>query len=431
MTGFIARRPAISGLAAILALAIVGAVAWSTITVPGPPPEAEAPPVTATTQAPDDGPDPGVFPDRVLFGQTAAFSGPAQGLGIEMRRGIEAAFAEANRGGGVNGRSLELVSADDGYEPEAAIANAQQLIEVENVFALIGSVGTPTSRSTVPVAGEASVPFIAPFTGAAFLRNPELGHVVNLRASYAQETERMVGLFVDQRGLDRIGVLYQDDSFGRTGYNGARTALAHRGMEPVAVGLYPRNTTAIKTALLDLATARPDAIIMIGAYQPIGTFISLAKSTQLDTEFIAISFVGSNSLALQLGSEGEGVKVTQVVPLPTDDSLPIVAQYQAALAAYDAAAVPGFVSLEGYLAGRLAIEGLRICGPGLSRRCFLDGLRSLREFEMDGFQINFGPHDNQGSDSVFVTEIDGDGSFRPVLPQGAAGREPRPLDATA
>ena len=414
MIALLTRRPA---LAALAGLVIVGAalVAWIVISRAAAPgtagPDTAAPVQSAV---PDAGPDPGVYPDRIVFGQTAAFSGPAQGLGIEMRRGIESAFAEANRVGGVNGRQLELVTLDDAYEPEASITNAQQLIEVHDVFALIGSVGTPTSRSTVPVAGEAGVPFIAPFTGAAFLRNPELAHVINLRASYAQETERMVGLFVDQRGLDRIGVLYQDDSFGRTGYNGARDALQRRGLEPVGVGLYPRNTTAIKTALLDLSAAEPEAIILIGAYEPVGTLISLAKSIGLDSEFIAISFVGSNSLAQQLGPDGEGVKVTQVVPLPTDRSVPIVVEYLDALDSHDATGQPGFVSLEGYLAGRLAIAGLTACGPDLSRDCFVNGLKSLREHELGGFLISFGPDDNQGSDSVFLTEIGPDGRFRPV-----------------
>ena len=397
-------------------LAVAGAAAWVLTADAGPGPATGPTAPSAPTAAPQSAPDPGIFPDRVLFGQTAAFSGPAQGLGIEMRRGIEAAFAESNRAGGVNGRRLDLVTVDDAYEPEAAITNAQQLIDFHQVFALIGSVGTPTSRSTVPVAGEAGVPFIAPFTGAAFLRNPELGHVINLRASYAQETEAMVGHFVDQRGMERIGVLYQDDSFGRTGYNGARAALARRGLEPVGVGLYPRNTTAIKTALLDLSAARAEAIILVGAYEPVGTLISLAKSIGLESEFIAISFVGSNSLAEQLGPDGEGVMVTQVVPLPTDRSRTIVIEYLDALAAHDASAKPGFVSLEGYLAGRLAIAGLAACGPDLDRECFVNGLRSLQDLELGGFAVAFGADDNQGSDSVFLTEIGSDGSFRTVAP---------------
>ena len=253
-----------------------------------------------------------------------------------MRLGIEAAFHEANHAGGVHGRQLELQSLDDAYEPEAAIANTIRLIEEEGVFALIGAVGTPTSRSATPVAREAGVPYIAPFTGAEFLRNAgQLGNVLNMRASYYQETEEMVARLTTDLGIERIAVMYQDDSFGRAGYVGALNALERRGMEPVAIGLYPRNTTAVKAALLDLTRGKPEAVIMIGAYEPVGALIAWARHTGIvDPVFMTVSFVGSNALARSLGPTGTGVYVTQVVPFPTDDSLPIVNAYLQALSAY-------------------------------------------------------------------------------------------------
>ena len=285
------------------------------------------------------------------------------------------------------------------------------------VFALIGEVGTPTSRSATPVAANSGVPFIAPFTGAAFLRDSALfKNIINLRASYNDETEEMVERFTTDLGLERIAVLYQDDSFGRAGYNGALAALKSRGMEPVAVGLYPRNTTAVKTALLDLGKARPEGIIMVGAYEPIGTFIQWARLTKLvDSEFIIISFVGSNALAEMLGPDGEGVYVTQVVPFPTDDTLPIAASYLKALDDLDPGAVPGFVSFEGYLAGRLAIVGLESCGRDLTRDCFVNSLLQAGQIDLDGFLLQYtGTSDNQGSDTVFLTVIGADGKYRPI-----------------
>ena len=270
----------------------------------------------------------GVSDRRILFGQSAAFSGPAGQLGTDMRRGIEAAFQEANQRGGVHGRRLELVSLDDAYEPEAAIANTLYLIKEAEVFALIGAVGTPTSRSATPVAADASVPYIAPFTGAAFLREAKWNNVINLRASYNQETEEMVARLTGDLGLKHIAVMYQDDSFGRAGYRGARRALERRGMEAVSVGLYPRNTTAVKTALLDLRRGNPEAVILIGAYEPVATLIAWARHTGMNSAFITISFVGSNALARQLGGAGAGVFVTQVVPFPTDDTFPVAAAYR-------------------------------------------------------------------------------------------------------
>ena len=382
------------------------------------PPQAptEAPSPTAVSSASQDG-VPGVTGDTVLFGQSAAFSGPAQELGTNMRLGIEAAFAEVNRNGGVHGRQLRLTSLDDTYEPEAAALNTRSLIEDQLVFALIGEVGTPTSRSATPVAASAGVPFIAPFTGAAFLRDTSLfTNIINLRASYNDETEEMVERFTTDLGLERIAVLYQDDSFGRAGYNGALAALKRRGMDPVSVGLYPRNTTAVKTALLDLAKGSPEGIIMVGAYEPIGTFIQWARLTKLvDAHFIVISFVGSNALAEMLGPDGQGVYVTQVVPFPTDDSIPVVASYLEALSEFDPGAEPGFVSFEGYLAGRLAIAGLEFCGRDVTRECFVDNVLHAGDLDLDGFGLSYtGASDNQGSDTVFLTVIGPDGRYKPI-----------------
>ena len=368
-------------------------------------------PVARGSQGSDS---PGVFDDRILFGQSAAFSGPAGQLGTGMKLGIEAAFAEANRNGGVHGRSLELRSLDDTYEPELAIANTSQLIE-EEVFALIGAVGTPTSRSATPVAREAKIPYIAPFTGAAFLRDARnLPNVVNMRSSYNQETEEMVARLTEDLGITRIAVMYQDDSFGRAGFQGAREALERRSMQPVSVGLYPRNTTAVRTGLLDLQRGNPEAVILIGAYRPVASLIAWARHIGKDWEFMTVSFVGSNALAEELGAGGAGVFVTQVVPFPTDDSIPVVAAYLEALAEFDDDAIPGFVSLEGYLAGRLAIAGLERCGRDVDRQCFLDQLYSPQPISLDGFSLRYGSGDNQGSDTVFLTMIDDRGQYVPI-----------------
>ena len=367
------------------------------------------PPAPSTDQAD------GVAADRVLFGQSAAFTGPAQELGRNMRLGIQAAFHEVNQRGGVHGRRLELSSLDDAYEPEAAVTNTIRLIEQDKVFALIGEVGTPTSRSATPVAAEAEVPFIAPFTGAEFLRTGlDRDYIINMRASYYQETEEMVERLTTDLGIDRIAVMYQDDSFGRAGRDGVRIALDRRGMNPVSIGLYPRNTTAVKTALLDLERGAPEAVIMIGAYEPVAALIAWARHTGLDPVFMTVSFVGSNALARELGPVGEGVYVTQVVPFPTDDSVPIVSSYLEALSKYDPEATPGFVSLEGYLAGRLAIAGLEGCGLDVDRACFQNSLRSADAISIDGFELRYGTNDNQGSDAVFLTTIGRDGKYRSV-----------------
>lgn len=361
-----------------------------------------------------DGDSLGLTQERILFGQSAALSGPAKELGRNMRLGILAAFDEVNAAGGVHGRSLELQSLDDAYEPEDAIVMTRHLIEQEQVFALIGAVGTPTSRSATPIARNAGVPYIAPFTGAAFLRDDEWDNIINLRASYNQETEEMVARLTEDLGITRISVMYQNDSFGRAGFRGTVAALERRDMELTSIGIYPRNTTAVKTALLDLRQGDPEAVIMIGAYEPVARLILWARRTGMDAVFMTVSFVGSNALAQELGPDGAGVLVTQVVPFPEDDSLPVVLSYLDALASHDPEAEPGFVSLEGYLAGRMVIAALQECGAEVDRSCLLDQLIDHGDFDIDGFKLQFGDGDNQGSDEVFLTVIGSDGNYHPV-----------------
>lgn len=359
---------------------------------------------------------------QLLFGQSAAFSGPAQELGRNMRLGIEAAFAEANGRGGVHGHKLALRSLDDAYEPDRAIANTRALLD-EGVFAMIGAVGTPTSLAAVPVAAGAGVPYVAPFTGAAFLRQvPGSGdNVVNLRASYDDETETMVARLLGDLAVKRIAVMYQDDSFGRAGHSGVLKAMQRRDMAPVAVGVYPRNTTAVKTGLLDVQAGKPEAVILVGAYKPVATMIAWARHIGFSPVFMTISFVGSNALARELGTGGAGVFVTQVVPFPEGGEPPVVAAYAGALAAFAPEAVPGFVSLEGYLAGRLAIAAAERCDGEPDRECFMAALRTGDAIDLDGFPLTYGETDNQGSDQVFLTVIDSVGRYRPVASLRATG----------
>ena len=381
--------------------------------------------------------DPGVFKDRIVFGQSAALKGDAAALGTGMREGILAAFNEANAGGGVHGRKLELISYNDGYEPDTAITNTKRLIGEDKVFALIGEVGTPTSKAVQPITTEQGVPFIGPFTGASFLRDPSLNNVINIRASYRQETEAWIEHLTTDLGLRRIAILYQDDSFGRAGLEGVTNALEKRGLHLVAEGTYMRGTTAVKRALLAIRKGDPQAVVMVGAYKPCAEFIKLAHTINLHPVFVNISFVGSKPLAQELGHDGDGVVVTQVVPLPSDVNIPLVARYQKALKETSPNAEPGFVSLEGYIDGRLVVEALRHSGNPVTRAGFLSTIKKVGVFDLDGLKLSFGPHDNQGMNKVFLTVIQADGSFKAVdrlertadmgpCPRSSGGDVPKP-----
>ena len=351
----------------------------------------------------------GVSADAITFGQAAVLEGPASALGQGMRTGIQAAFDEVNARGGVAGRKLKLISRDDGYEPDRAIAQTKKLIEEDNVFALIGPVGTPTSAAAQPIATAAKVPFIGPFTGAGFLRNPKLDNVINLRASYGAETEAWIKHLTEDLKIKKIAILYQDDAFGRAGLDGVNAAMGKRGLALAGEATYERNTVAVKTALLTLRRIEPEAVVMVGAYKPCAEFIKLARKLEFNPVFVNISFVGPSALARELGPDGKGVVVSQVVPFPWDTSLKVVADYHAAIKG-----APDFVSLEGYLVGRLAIAALEKMGGEPTRDGLIKAIKDTGKFDIGGLTLTFGPTKNEGLDQVFLTVIQADGSFKAV-----------------
>jgi branched-chain amino acid transport system substrate-binding protein len=356
----------------------------------------------------------GVSADTILFGQAAALGGPSSALGQGMRQGILAAFAEINAKGGVHGRRLELISRDDGYDPDRSMMATVKLIEQDKVFALIGAVGTPTSIATVPIAAAKNVPFIGPFTGAEFLRASEFQNVVNIRASYSAEAEAWIKHLTEDLHLKNIAIFYQDDAFGRDGLAGVKAALARRGLELAAEGTFERNTRAVGAAFRAIRRAEPEAVVMVGTYGPCAEFIKLAHRRGFNPTFVAISFVGATALARELGPDGKGVIVSEVVPFPWDTHLKLVADYQAALRSLDPGLTPDFISLEGYLSGRLAAAALDMAGPNPTRADMLRIINEVGRFDIGGDIIAFGNKAREQPARVFLTVIQPDGSFKAV-----------------
>ena len=364
----------------------------------------------------------GVTGDTVLFGQTAALEGVAARLGSNMRAGILAAFKEVNARGGIYGRKLVLISYDDNYEPKNAIKNTDRLLNEDRVFALIGSVGTPTSIATAPIAQANGVPFIGPFTGAGELRSPDFSMIVNLRASYEQEADQIVEWLSAVRGLRDIAVLYQDDSFGKAGLTGVERALEKRGLRLAGSGAYERNTLAIKRALLDIRRSEPEAVVLVSAYEPAAAFIKWASKLGMEIPLVCLSFVGTNALSSALADMSEAaypdIYVSQVVPNVVGSKPAVLSDYRKAAQRQFPQRSQGFVSLEGYLVGRMTIEALRRAGPDLTRRSFIDAFYA-EPLDIDGFSLSFEPGDNQGSDMIFLTRIEASGETRTleVAPQ--------------
>ena len=344
--------------------------------------------------------------EPIILGQSCALSGPAKDLGTEMRSGLLAAFGLINDRGGVRGRQIYLKSLDDGYEPDQAVRNTLKLITEDDVFLLIGEIGTPTSKAVVPIIEEYRIPFFAPFSGAELLRTPFRDYVINVRASYYQEMETLVDYLINDRRFSKIACFYQNDSYGSAGLQGIELALEKRGMRLVSKGTYERNTLAVMGGMKDIYRADPEAVVLVGAYQACAEFIKLSKTKiSGDLTFCNISFVGSESLKDALGAYGEDVIISQVVPDPADPSIPLIEEYMQSMRVYQHGEALGYTSLEGYIAGRLFAEIAGAVTGDLTRESFISTMQTVGSFNLGGLQLTFGPHDHQGLDTIYLTTI--------------------------
>ena len=351
----------------------------------------------------------GVTDKEILIGQFAAISGPAAQLGQRMQLGMQAYFSSVNAQGGVYGRSIKLLTRDDGYEPEKAAAAVKALIQDDKVFALAGSVGTPTGLAALPILTEAQVPLIGMFTGAQALREPFNRQVFHVRASYFDETER-IAQHLTTLGAKKIAVFYQNDAYGKAGLEGVMRALAKRQLKPVATATVERNSLEVAQSMETILKAEPEAIVQISAYKSCAAFIKQARAKGYGGQFFNVSFVGSKALAEELGDTGQGVVISQVVPFPYAQSSPIVREYQQRMTEAGQKDFD-FSSLEGYLTARILVEGLRRAGKNLSRDGLINGLESLRDVNLGGFTVNFSPKDHQASNFTDLTIIARGGKF--------------------
>lgn len=348
-----------------------------------------------------------------VLGMSTVLSGPAAHLGINMRNGVLAALKEINRLGGIQNRSLCLLALDDGYEPSRTVPNMHRLINQENVLAVIGNVGTPTAIAAVPIANRSHVPFFGAFTGAGILRRiPPDRYVVNYRASYEEETGAMVQALIEHGGLQphEIAFFTQRDAYGDSGFFGGITALEKNGLKDdtqIIHGRYERNSLAIENGLAEilLADPEPKAVIIVGTYAPSAKFIRLARNYGLNSQFLNVSFVGAAPLARALGTEEDGVIVTQVVP-HLDSRLPIVQEYHKAFQRFNPAITPTFGSLEGYIATRIFLKALKNITGEITRDSIIDALENLGEFDL-GFDqpMKITRYEHQASHQIWPTII--------------------------
>jgi branched-chain amino acid transport system substrate-binding protein len=346
---------------------------------------------------------------RIVLGQSAALSGPAAQLGTQFSLGARLYFEQINASGGVAGQSIELRSLDDGYDPARCQANTERLV-ADGVFALFGYVGTPTTLAALPILSQAKLPLIAPFTGAMALREPLNHQVFHLRASYADETRAIVRQLYTL-GLKKVAVLRQNDSYGQAGLDGVTQALAAYQLSPKAVAVVERNSTEVASAVKSLTAAQPDAVVLISAYKSCAAFIREARKAGYGGTFYNVSFVGTDALAAELGREALGVVVSQVMPSPYASTLPIVREYREALKAASSELLPNYTSLEGYIAARLLVEGLRRA-HSLQRESLISALEGLQALDLGGFHVSYGAQDHVASRFVELSMLTETGGVR-------------------
>jgi branched-chain amino acid transport system substrate-binding protein len=351
---------------------------------------------------------PGVTPTSVSVGQSAAFTGPAAQLGIQMRDGMKAYFDHVNAQGGVNGRKIQLVTRDDTYESKLAADNTRKLIDEDKVFALIGYVGTPTSAAALPIFTEAKVPFIGPFTGAELLRTPQNRYIFNVRASYYDETDKIVEQLLTV-GMKKFAVFYQNDAYGQAGLAGMERAVKARGGEIVSRSTVERNTVDVAKAVGEIRPKSPDAIVMVSAYKSIAAFVRAMKKQGYTGQFHNVSFVGSKALADELGPDGHGVVISQVVPFPYSLAIPVIREFSD-LAAKSKIDV-NFSSVEGYLVAKVFVEGLKRAGKAPTRENLITALESINDVDFGGFNVSFSPTSHNASRYVDLTIIGRGGKF--------------------
>jgi ABC-type branched-subunit amino acid transport system substrate-binding protein len=350
----------------------------------------------------------GITAASVTVGQSAAFTGPAAQLGIQMRDGMKVYFDLVNSQGGINGRKIQLVTRDDQYESKLAAENTKKLIDEDRVFALIGYVGTPTSAASLPIFTEAKVPFIGPFTGAELLRTPLNRYIFNVRASYYDETDKIVEQLLTV-GMKRFAVFYQNDAYGQAGLAGMERAVKARGGEIVVKSTVERNTVDVTKAVAEIGSKPTDAIVMISAYKSIAAFVRAMKKKGYNGQFHNVSFVGSKALSEELGADGQGVVISQVVPFPFSQAIPVIREFSelAAKAKVDV----NFSSVEGYLVAKVFAEGLKRAGKTPTRETLVSGLEAMNDIDFGGFTVNFSPSSHNASHFVDLTIIGRGGKF--------------------
>jgi ABC-type branched-subunit amino acid transport system substrate-binding protein len=356
---------------------------------------------------------PGVTDNSILIGSCSALDGPAHFLGRQTVLGASAYLHMVNDDGGVFGRKIQLQAFDDSYDPEKAPACFKRMTK-EGVFALGFFVGTPTAKVYVPLAQEEKIPVVGLFTGAQLLYEPLKHEIVNVRASYYDETREQIDKLWEVN-IRKVGVIYQDDPFGKAVLDGVKLALQKHNSAPVGLGTFARNTMDVESGLKSVMAERPQAVVVVGPYSPVAAIVKKAHAEGWHPQFLTVSFVGTEEFIKEAGADAEGTIITQVMPPYDRTDYPTVAQYRKCLAKYSPGEAPTFVSFEGFVDAMVVVEGLKRAGKDLTREKFISGIESIHEMNAGlgpKLILNYSANDHKGFDNVYPTIVKGG---QPVL----------------
>lgn len=350
---------------------------------------------------------PGVSDTEIVIGSCAALEGPAKFLGTQTVMGAMAYLKEVNERGGIHGRKVKLVSYDDGYEPEKAVECFNRLRK-DGIFAAAFFVGTPTAAKYVPLVETEKLPLIGLFTGAPFLYEPVKRYVINVRASYDDESRHLVDNLRTELGFRKIGVIYQDDAFGTAVLGGVKKALARHNAVPSAEGTFPRNTLDVQRAIDQVRGTAPEAVILVGPYAPVAEIVKRGRQAGWKPLYLTVSFVGTEAFIEAAGADAEGTVITQVVPPYKSVELPGVVRYLDALKKHFPGNKPSFASLEGFVNAIVLGEGLSKAGRELTREKLVDAIESIGGLDIGmgpNLKLAYGPRDHKGFDSVYSSVV--------------------------
>lgn len=350
----------------------------------------------------------GVSPGVIKIGQTLALSGPLGEIGTEFRDGALAYFKWVNSKGGVHGRRIELITVDDAYVVDKAVSNVKKLLDQDNVLALFGIMGTANYSAVTSLISERNVPSIAPYTGSDELRAQNLPNTFWVRASYGDETEKIIDQLTTL-GITRIAVFYQDDIFGKSGLNGIEKSLKKRNLSVVGSGSFDKTTSDVSDAVKRIGAVDPQAVVMLSTYKSTATFVKKMRLSGKQPQFFAVSVVGYKSLQAELGHDAAGVAISQVMPYPWNSSQPLVREFDSLPKDMLPKAGITYTTLEGYTSAKVLTEGLRRAGPQLSREKLVAAMESMRPYDAGGFTVAYSPSDRLGSHFSEVTIVGNSG----------------------